>query len=129
MEDKLVRLTAEALATNIAQLIRSVNGDDDETAAQHYHMLLSMMHQHDGRQPSIAWNDVQAVVGYNKMTRGSKIEVPATATEGYNLHHHTSDYDGGAIAGVRGQHCHTRPEEGGFAFATWAPTGPRQKPW
>lgn len=47
------------------------------------------------------------------------IAVPAAPTRGYNIHHHSSQFDGGLIFGA-GMHDHRSNAHGGFAYAVYA---------
>jgi hypothetical protein len=85
---------------------------------------ISLLHQHDGSMMEIAWNDVQAILNENRIVRNNEaplIQVPDEASEGYNQHHHTSQYDGGTIFGM-GPHCHTGPRDGNFCFSVFYPS-------
>ncbi len=48
------------------------------------------------------------------------ISVPPHPTRAYNVHHHTSEFDGGLIFGA-GLHDHRSLAEGGFAYAVYHP--------
>ena len=85
----------------------------------------SIYSSHDDSHIPISWNDVQAIQTYNEFVlqqQSIKIPVPEEATEGYNQHYHTSDYDGGLLPAVMGVHDHRDNRHGGFAFAVMAPS-------
>lgn len=79
----------------------------------------SFLHFHDDSGAPIAWNDVQAIMFFNQVYNAD-LQVPLTATEGYNQHGHSSQYDGGWVPG-RGIHDHRDNANGGFAFAVYHP--------
>ena len=107
----------------------------DQEAEDRFWWDSAAIHFHDGSQTPIAWNDVQAVLYYNQYQArvheaGLRIKAPEVATEGYNIHRHTSDYDGGVIPGAMGLHDHRDNAHGGFAFAVYHPgTAVPQQPW
>ena len=120
----MVKLLAEQVASALVQAIESSRGITDEDAIKKFSVLMGNLHFHDGSQSPIAWNDVQAILYWNKYVlrnSGKLLEVPVTATEGYNQHHHTSEFDGGKIAGIMGVHDHRDNNHGGFAFAVFHP--------
>lgn len=96
-----------------------------------------------GHTPSsggkICWNDLQLVNMYNSIIRqvnkavhellavadGTVDHIPYIAsppnpTQGYNTHHHTSEYDGGLIFGG-GLHDHRDMSQAGYAYAVYHP--------
>ena len=121
---KVMRQLPQSVAMNISKLRRMLSGVMDDDALESIGVFLSTMHSHDGGQMPISWNDVQAAIYENRYIRYSEaplLKVPSVATEGYNQHHHTSDFDGGALPGVMGVHDHRDNLNGGFCFAVWAP--------
>lgn len=87
----------------------------------------------------IAWNNLQITNFINSIIRNLNravpeelkdsdpnkshipyLAVPATPTVGFNIHHHTNEFDGGAIFGM-GLHDHRDNANGGFAYATYHP--------
>lgn len=124
MEEHLLKLSEEQLTKALIKAIRDVQGSTDEQLAEKLSTSISSMHFHDGSQSPIAWNDVQAILYWNKYVlrnKGALLQVPTTASEGYNQHHHTSEYDGGKIAGIMGVHNHMNNAHGGFCFACFHP--------
>ncbi len=119
-----MRQVPEAASANISKLRRMLSGYMDDEALESIGVFLSTMHSHDGGQMPIAWNDVQASIYENKYIRYDQaplLPIPATATEGYNQHHHTSDFDGGVLPGVMGVHDHRNNLSGGFCFSVFHP--------
>ena len=127
---KLVQYTAKQINSSLMKqvaLAQGLSGEDMEA----WRMPLERVHCHDSSMGGIAWNDVQAIQLFNQMM-GENIPVPEVASEGYNQHYHTSEYDGGLMLGTRGPHDHRSgdPNYGGYAFATWHPgTALPQQPW
>lgn len=120
---RVMRQLPESVASNISKLRRMLHGYMDSEALDSIGVFMSTMHSHDGGQMPIAWNDVQAAIYENKYIRYSEaplLQVPDTASEGYNQHHHTSDFDGGVIHGL-GIHDHRSNLNGGFCFAVFHP--------
>ena len=118
-EMKLVRYTAKQLASNLLRQIAAAHGASTEDMKR-WRMDMSKIHFHDASQGEIAWNDVQAIQMYNAIA-GMSVPVPDMATEGYNKHYHTSEYDGGMIIGMS-IHDHRDAVTGsGFAFAVFHP--------
>lgn len=131
--DNLQRFTPEQLISGLIKAIKTLKGISDDEAIRLLLANCSWNHFHDGSQSGIAWNDVQAIEGYNDTVlanRHVKLAVPETATEGYNQHHHTSDYDGGVIPGLMGVHDHRDNDHGGFCYCVFHPsTAVPQLPW
>jgi hypothetical protein len=123
-EKQTIRLTGEQLASALVKAIvalHNLSNDEIDTLMTHEE---SAIHFHDGSQSPIAWNDVQAIKFFNDYIlkgNGPLLEVPEVATEGYNQHHHTSEFDGGVIPGLQGVHDHRDNDHGGFAFAVFHP--------
>lgn len=108
-----------ASAVDIA-ISEAVGGAGD----QDVYMSSTLVHHHDGGMGQIVWNDVQAIMAKNRYVRkgrGVLVPVPEVATEGYNQHHHTSEFDGGVIVGAKPVHNHVDNAHGGFAYAVFAP--------
>lgn len=127
-DTSLVHYTAKQLASGLLRAIAMANGASAE-AMKRWRLDVGKVHFHDASQGEIAWNDVQAIQTYNSIM-GENLDVPDLATEGYNKHYHTSEYDGGLIVGL-GPHDHRdNVTGGGFAFAVYHPgTGLPQQPW
>lgn len=121
--------TNKQRASKLMQAIKVVRGLSDSDL-EVLIAIASHNHFHDGIQSPIAWNDVQAINYYNEFANSDlKLTVPTTVTEGYNQHHHTSEYDGGYLPGL-GVHDHRDNAHGGFAFAVFHPaTAVPQLPW
>ena len=108
-------------ASKVEQLTNQATGTSDDMDV---YMSTYLVHHHDGSMGQIVWNDVQAIMAKNKYIRAGRVSllpVPETATEGYNQHHHTSEFDGGIIPGIMGVHDHRDNVHGGFAFAVFHP--------
>ena len=123
---QFIRFTAKQLASGLLRTIAAMQGT---TAAeqQNWRMDIRNVHFHDASQSQIAFNDVQAIQMYNALT-GENLTVPDQASEGYNQHYHTSDFDGGFIGTAA--HNHYGPLNGGYAFAVFAPgTAVPQQPF
>jgi hypothetical protein len=138
MARKVIKVTDEQAASALIKaLLRYMQQEDIDIEGPNGEMLLttdaSKIHFHDGSDAPIAFNDVQAIKSYNDhfLNDGSpKMPVPDTPTEGYNQHHHTSEFDGGFIPGAQGIHDHRDNDHGGFAFAVFHPaTDVPQAPW
>jgi hypothetical protein len=128
-ESALVQYTAKQISSSLLRAIALATGASDADMRQ-WRMDVSKIHFHDTSSGEIAWNDVQAITMFNAAT-GQQVPVPETASEGYNRHYHTSEYDGGFIPGM-GPHDHRSndPAYGGFAFAVYHPgTALPQMPW
>ena len=132
-KSRTIRQPPQFAASNIARLNRELYGYNDADALEEVGISLESMHMHDGRTMPLAWNDVQAAMFQNLYLHGGEaplLRVPDTATEGYNQHHHTSEFDGGVIAGVGGIHDHRDNKHGGFAYAVFHPgTSVPMAPW
>jgi len=125
---KLVHFTAKQLASALLQAIALANGASADDMKR-WRMDMSKVHFHDASQGEIAWNDVQAIELYNAIM-GENLAVPAMASEGYNKHYHTSDYDGGWVGTPMHDHRDNSAGGGGFAFAVYHPgTAMPQQPW
>lgn len=116
----------QQLASYLMQTLMLLNDANDQNMDGAV-VPLSALHWHDDATCNIAWNNVQSVIYYNRLT-GASVPVPLTATEGYNKHGHSSEMDGGYIPG-RGIHNHSSNFDGGLAFAVFHPgTGlPQQR--
>lgn len=126
-ETQYVRFTANQLASSLMVTLQQHRGATAQQMAE-IRFDLAKVHFHDGSQTPIAWNNVQAIQGFNAVT-GEGLPVPAVATEGYNQHYHTSQFDGGLIPGT-GLHDHRDNFNSGFAFAIYHPgTSLPQMPW
>jgi len=117
-EDDMYLLTAKQLASSLMRIYCAANGIS-KTDQMDIMARASLLHFHDSSQAEIAWNDVQAVQKFNEL-KGDDLPVPMTATEGYNKHYHTSEFDGGYISGL-GPHDHRDVNSGGYAFACYHP--------
>ena len=126
-----VKLPRKFLASNISALIKRTYNLSDAEMESYAFMTTSQFHFHGGQSTEIAWNDVHEAGLINEYSGGlRKILIPSYPTEGYNQHSHTSEYDGGVIAGVNGSHTHTSNKTGGFAFAVFYPaTGVPLSDW
>lgn len=119
--------TARQAASALMQAIFLARDLSDEEKAW-FRVPHAFLHFHDASSVPLAWNDIQAIRFYNEYYNAN-LPVPLVATEGYNQHGHTSDYDGGWIPG-RGLHDHRDNNNGGFAFAVFHPgTALPQQPW
>jgi len=115
---------AEQLRSALMQALKVMMSLNDEDMENQVAIDSDSMHFHDGSQAPIAWNDVQAILYWNEYSKGNEgalLPVPDTASEGYNQHHHTSEFDGGLIPGVLGVHDHRDNQNGGLAFACFHP--------
>lgn len=88
------------------------------------------LHGHGPGNP-IVWNNIQLAKIENAQIDALKQTsitpnnlfykvTRAYPTVGYNQHHHTSEYDGGAVYGA-GMHAHSGPSDMGYAFAVYHP--------
>lgn len=87
----------------------------------------------------ICWNDLQYIARlnasiyqqnhttdkYNRALDGELDHIPYIAassnpTQGYNVHHHTSEFDGGLVLGG-GMHDHRNNTNGGYAYSVYHP--------
>jgi len=125
----LVRYTAKQLASSLLQQIAMASQHSSATM-QRWRMDISKAHFHDDSSSQIAYNDVQAIELFNAIT-GEAIPIPDMATQFYNAHYHSSNYDGGFLSGGgAGIHDHRDVLNGGFAFAVYHPgTALPQQPW
>lgn len=122
-----VRQVASQYASNIGVQVADHLGIPEEQRPDQT-IPVSALHFHDAAQSPIAWNDVQAAA-YRRQYLGMDLPIPISATEGYNQHGHTSQYDGGYIPGM-GPHDHRDNFNGGFAFAVYHPgSATPQMPW
>ena len=116
---KFVRYTAKQLASNLLQTIAMANGYTAEEMKR-WRLELSKVHFHDSSTSEIAWNDVQAIALFNAVM-GENLPVPEVASQSYNKHYHTSEFDGGLAIGL-GPHDHRDAVTGGgYAFAVYHP--------
>jgi hypothetical protein len=127
-DQSLILKTAKQLASGLMRAIVTANGLTKDQRDL-FRQSEANIHFHDGSQNEIAWNDVQAIIMHNEMT-SEDLPIPFVASEGYNNHGHSSEYDGGWIPGM-GIHDHRDAVTGGgFAFAVYHPgTGLPQQPW
>lgn len=117
-----MNIFSQFLASSVLAKAKSDLGISDARMRTDGNMSTSIFHFHGGASPPIAWNDVQEASYINTYSGlKKKISVPSYPTEGYNQHHHTSEYDGGVLPGVTGNHTHKDNRNGGFAFAIFAP--------
>ena len=116
------------LASAAAAAIKASLGISDYAMKNDMTLSPSLMHFHGGLGAPIAWNDVQEIEYINRYSNQKKITVPEYPTAGYNQHGHTSEFDGGLIAGL-GAHTHNGTDSN-FAFAIFYPaTGVPQADW
>lgn len=132
-EKETLKLSGEQLASALIRAIVALHKIGDKEAEDTMTREESSIHFHDGSQSPISWNDVQAIKYFNDYVlkgNGPLLELPTIATEAYNQHHHTSEFDGGVVPGVRGVHNHADNDNGGFSFAVFFPsTDTPQAPW
>ncbi|MEM8738089.1 MAG: hypothetical protein AAGG38_06375 [Planctomycetota bacterium] len=122
-----VRQIASQWASQIGNLVADYRGIPPEQRADQT-IPVSQLHFHDDAQAPIAWNNVQAAAFRNAYL-GERMPIPLTASEGYNQHGHTSQFDGGFISGM-GPHDHRDNFNGGYAWAVYHPgTSVPQMPW
>ena len=131
MAEKFIAIPASILASKTLAVMKSHFGWSDTELSTMGAMPPSLLHFHGGAGAPIAWNDVQEVNYFNiYATPGRKMPVPSFPTVGYNQHSHTSEYDGGVLPGITGNHTHASSRSGGFAFAVFYPaTGVPQSDW
>jgi len=128
-DQKLVQYTAKQLASSLLRTLALANGFSAEEMKEWRTDLSKVLHFHDSSTSEIAFNDVQAIVMFNAIT-GETLPVPDQATEAYNVHGHTSKFDGGLVIGSAHDHRSNDPAYGGFAFAVYAPgSGVPQQAW
>jgi hypothetical protein len=128
---KMVQYTAKQLASNLLQQLALAHGTTAEEMKEWRANLSNILHFHDASTTEIAWNDVQAISMFNAIT-GEDVPVPDAATQGYNRHYHTSEFDGGILGGGGAPHDHrsNEPGYGGFCFSCYAPgVALPQMPW
>ena len=119
-----VRLTNEQLSSKLIEALSERRDESLDTLRDKLSINTDTLQQHDKSHIPIAWNDVQAIRNFNKYilrNTGALLKVPETATEGYNQHYHTSEFDGGVLPGAKGIHNHLDNVNGGFAFAVFHP--------
>jgi hypothetical protein len=118
-DSALILKTAKQLASSLIRNIVTAQGlTAQQTLQLREHETVT--HFHDDSTNQIAWNDIQAILMYNEAT-AEGVPVPLVASEGYNQHYHTSDFDGGFIPGM-GLHDHRDNVTGcGYTFAVWHP--------
>ena len=116
-EMRLVLYTAKQLASSLVRSIAAAHGVQSQEMNEWRAKLEHVTHFHDSSTTEIAWNDVQALSMFNAIM-GEDVPVPDVASEGYNKHYHTSEYDGGLIPGA-GPHDHRSndPAYGGYGGA------------
>jgi hypothetical protein len=121
--DYLIRKHSQLLSSPLSVAIRAADDISDAYARDNVSMSLTLMHFHGGDSPEIAFNDVEAIQLSNTFTREGRIplKVPAYPTAAYNVHHHTSEYDGGVVS-TGGAHSHIDNKSGGFCFSIFAPS-------
>ena len=131
MAERQMKLPASVLASKALSVMKSHFGWSDSYINNRAGIPPSLFHFHGGAGSPIAWNDVQEVDFFNKYAGlDSKLPVPAFPSVGYNQHSHTSEYDGGVLPGITGNHTHASSRSGGFAFAVFYPaTGVPQSDW
>jgi hypothetical protein len=131
MAEKTMKLPASILASKALATIKAHFGWSDSLLNSQAGIPPSLFHYHGGAGAPIAWNDVQEVDYFNRYAGlDSKIEVPSYPSVGYNQHSHTSEYDGGVLPGITGNHTHSSARNGGLCFAVLYPaTGVPQADW
>lgn len=118
--ERAIRKHPDFLSSDVEQAENGIRGVPDEEV----YISSVLVHHHDGSMGQLVWNNVQAIINKNKYLRSGRgvlLTVPDVATEGYNQHHHTSEFDGGIIPGIMGVHDHRDNAHGGFAFACFHP--------
>lgn len=117
-----IKIPKKFLASNVSALVKQAYELSDAELESYAFITSDQFHFHGGQSTAIAWNDVQEVNMINEYTGVlHKVLVPSYPTEGYNQHSHTSEYDGGVLAGVSGTHAHHNNRSGGYAFAILYP--------
>lgn len=121
--DYLIKKHSQLLSSPLSAAIRVAEDISDAYSRDNVSMALALMHFHAGDAPEIAFNDVGAIQLANTFTREGRIplKVPAYPTAAYNVHHHTSEYDGGVVS-TGGCHAHYSNSTGGFAFCVFFPS-------
>ena len=131
MAEKTIRLPASVLASKALATMKAHFGWSDSLINSQAGIPPSLFHFHGGAGSPIAWNDVQEIDYFNRFVGlDRKMAVPAYPSVGYNQHSHTSEYDGGVLPGITGNHTHASGRSGGLAFACFYPaTGLPQADW
>jgi len=112
-------LIAAQIASGLMQALFIFNGTTDKTIQRRHRIDITKLHFHDGSQAPIAWNDIEAIRLHNRFF-GTTMQVPMTASEGYNQHPHDGPHTGGFVPG-RANHDHRDANNGNFAFAVYHP--------
>lgn len=122
MSDKRICIPASILASKMFAVMKSSYGWNDVKIKEDVNISPDVFHFHGGASSPIAWNDVQEINYYNQYCGGlKKLNVPSFPSQGYNQHSHTSEYDGGVLPGITGNHSHASNRSGGLAFACFYP--------
>jgi hypothetical protein len=131
MAEKMIKLPASVLASKALAVMKEHFGWSDSLINSQAGIPASLVHFHGGAGSPIAWNDVQEIDYFNKYASlDRKMSVPSFPSVGYNQHSHTSEYDGGVLPGITGNHTHASSKSGGLAFAVLYPaTGVPQADW
>lgn len=132
MAERTLAIPASILASKVLMLMKQRMGySDSEISTGVGSVSTGIFHFHGGVGFPIAWNDVQEINYFNQhVVNGQKLPVPSFPSAGYNQHSHTSEYDGGVLPGITGNHTHSSNRSGGLAFAVFAPsTGFPQADW
>jgi len=125
------KIFTDFLKSSPFAMIKKTYGWSDEQLNSDSSYPNSLFHFHGGTSPGISWNDVQEIMLINKYAGlPIKIDVPLRPTEGYNQHGHTSEFDGGSLPGITGNHDHRNSMNGGFSYSVMYPsTGVPQADW
>ena len=127
------KITPKQLTSKLIKSLQTSLEWGDAQIVGKFYIESDSIHFHDGSTSPVAWNDVQALEFWNEYVKKDSpplLRVPDVASEGYNKHYHTSEFDGGAIPGVGAVHDHRDNAHGGFAFAVYHPsTGIPQMGW
>ena len=131
MAERQMKLPASVLASKALEVMKSTLGISDSYINNRGGITPSSFHFHGGASAPIAWNDVQEIDFHNKyIGLDKKLPVPSYPSVGYNQHSHTSEYDGGVLPGITGNHTHASARSGGLSFACFYPaTGIPQADW
>ena len=131
MAEKIMAVPASVLASKALSVMKAAYKWNDTYLSSESGVPASLFHFHGGASAPIAWNDVQEINYFNLDASGNrKLTVPSYPSIGYNQHSHTSEYDGGVLPGITGNHTHSSNRTGGFAFAVFYPaTGVPQSDW
>lgn len=126
-----MRIPASVLASRALATMKEHFGWNDSYLNNQVEVPVSLFHFHGGAGAPIAWNDVQEIDYFNRFAGlDRKMPVPSFPTAGYNQHSHTSEYDGGVLPGLTGNHTHASARSGGLCFAVLYPaTGIPQADW